>query len=484
MEDDDATNARDPDRWEHLLEEQTAIFRSTITRNAALAAEVEELRRELSVWKGALKTADETQKTDKKTIARLERNIEALKDDNPLLICLIDGDGTIFSEELWRLGTNGGRQAALMLTKGITDHAASADKGVASRCQTWLSIFCNKSGLMDVLLRNSICSIAQFEDFLQGFSQASPLFSVVDVGNGKEAADAKIKEYLRVFTRFPQTTRVYFGGAHDNGYFSTLTFLENEGLLGKVVLLRGYKDVAFELKNIDIAHLEVAGLFMMNKLQTNPHRKSPTATPPAHVVQLQDFDKFKNRSRTTSKERPTKSRQPQLQTSSSSTAGEVLDPTRSIYKQNLSVLPCTFFHLSHCNTGEKCRYRHDYVLAPRHVEELQAHAKKMPCPHVKNDKSCPDGDDCILGHVCPKLSKCGFVKSGSCKFTGKDAHKDPPGKPRGIRKVSASDRADSPDVSQTDDSASQSQSPDAWDAPAASVLNPNAPSFQGAYTFN
>lgn len=92
-------------------------------------------------------------------------------------------------------------------------------------------------------------------------------------------------ECLRVFTRFPQTSAVFFGGTcvsrvprfgftaftggHDNGYTSALTSLENEGLLHKVVLLRGYKDVAIELKNLQLPELTIDGVFMTQKLPTN-----------------------------------------------------------------------------------------------------------------------------------------------------------------------------------------------------------------------
>ncbi|KAI0067693.1 hypothetical protein BV25DRAFT_1911578 [Artomyces pyxidatus] len=307
------------ERWDYLFQEQSTIFRNTVTRNKVLEGEVEELRRELSVWKAAQKTADESAKLAERTISKLQRSLDAMKDDNPLVVCLIDGDGTIFSQDLWGLGQIGGRQAAMLLTKGITDHVVSSDEAVSNRCRIWLSIFCNKAGLMDVLQRNGVCNTTQFEEFFQGFNQASPLFSIIDVGNGKEAADSKIKEYLRVFTRFPQTSRVYFGGAHDNGYSSTLTFLENEGLLDKVVLLRGYKNLAFELQNIDLSHLEIEGLFMTQKLQATHSWKHITLTPPAHPVQLQDFEKFKTKSRATSDERkPT---------------GKTLDPNQPLNKR-------------------------------------------------------------------------------------------------------------------------------------------------------
>lgn len=145
-----------------------------------------------------------------------------------MILCLIDGDGNIFSSDLLRQGKAGGRLAATQLTRGITEYEPS------TRGQVWLTVYCNKTGLLDVLRRHNKCTAKEFDDFVLGFNQASPLFSIVDVGGMKEAADAKIRgmagffefkwscwlaqfrlvniEYLRIFTRFPQISRVFFGG--------------------------------------------------------------------------------------------------------------------------------------------------------------------------------------------------------------------------------------------------------------------------------
>lgn len=53
---------------------------------------------------------------------------------------------------------------------------------------------------------------SNFEDFITGFNQAAERFSVLDVGNAKEAADAKIKAHLEDDIRLPQTFKVVFAG--------------------------------------------------------------------------------------------------------------------------------------------------------------------------------------------------------------------------------------------------------------------------------
>ena len=85
----------------------------------------------------------------------------------------------------------------MMLTKGLTDYLARSQEndgnGFAGRGQVWLTVYCNMTGLSETLYSNQLATPESFEAFVTGFNQASPLFSIVDVGNGKEAADAKIK---------------------------------------------------------------------------------------------------------------------------------------------------------------------------------------------------------------------------------------------------------------------------------------------------
>ena len=146
---------------------------------------------------------------------------------------MIDGDGNIFSSDLLTQGHAGGRRAAQLLTQGINAHiagslsseadrygdrdrddASDARSGIQSqlgsatsptptpaigRTQLWLTVYCNKRGLSETLVNAGVCSSEQFDEFVQGFNQASPLFSFVDVGAGKEAADSKIKGICHVY---------------------------------------------------------------------------------------------------------------------------------------------------------------------------------------------------------------------------------------------------------------------------------------------
>jgi hypothetical protein len=51
----------------------------------------------------------------------------------------------------------------------------------------------NKKGLYDTLVGRNICTAENFEDFFYGFSQSSPRFSIVDIGQGLQGPEVKIK---------------------------------------------------------------------------------------------------------------------------------------------------------------------------------------------------------------------------------------------------------------------------------------------------
>ncbi|KZT30410.1 hypothetical protein NEOLEDRAFT_1144074 [Neolentinus lepideus HHB14362 ss-1] len=380
----------DIELWERLLGEQTALFCKTTAENAELRARVNELEREVSVWKLAYKTADEEKSVMKQSISKLERSIGSLKDDNPLITCLIDGDGHIFSQELLSKGRGGGRQAAMLLTKGIMTYMHNDDGATTGRSQLWLTIYCNKSGLLETLVNYHICTAEQFESFVLGFNQASPLFSIVDVGSGKEAADAKIK------------------GGHDNGYTSTLNYLQNEGLFEKIVLLRGYRDIASELKSLNLPDLEIDGIFMPRKLSSTLPRKK-ASTPPS-LIQADDFERMRASPRSSSSP---------LTMSPKQNSRKFLrypDSTLPINKQKPP--PCNFYYLAECKSGDRCRYGHDYILTHEHLDEIRINSKKSPCPMINRNQICPKGNNCCMGHYCPRGAKCSFLKQGKCKFTG------------------------------------------------------------------
>lgn len=110
-----------------------------------------------------------------------------------MILCVVDGDGNIFTESLLSLGQEGGRIAAQLLTKGIAEYLINENVQPRGRFSFWVTLYFNRRGLQETLASHGICTAHEFESFLLGFSQASPRFMLVDVGYGKDAADVKIK---------------------------------------------------------------------------------------------------------------------------------------------------------------------------------------------------------------------------------------------------------------------------------------------------
>ena len=118
------------------------------------------------------------------------RRVLCRQEINPISLCLIDGDGCIFSEKYLNDGDQGGKAAAASLKQELTK-LLDADSGPLCTF-----IYMNQAGLREVLANSDTCTAAKFNDFVTGFNRSTELFNIIDVGRGKEAADAKIRGEL------------------------------------------------------------------------------------------------------------------------------------------------------------------------------------------------------------------------------------------------------------------------------------------------
>ncbi|TFK43379.1 hypothetical protein BDQ12DRAFT_674872 [Crucibulum laeve] len=397
--------------WDETLTRLLNLSNATVRRNTDLQSRVSELEVELAVWKQAHSVALEASERESKAhnvqIAALNRQIASLDgfnpNQNPLILCVINGDDYIFIPELISQGYQGGRAAAQQFTKAIAEHLSNEDVHVYGRLSFWITIYFNKMDITDALITNNICTQEQWEAFLAGFTQASPRFSVVDVGYSKDAVEAKIKEYLQTFIRFPQTLRVFFGG-DESPYETTFDALEKDQMLGKLVILRTNSLVKKESHTVRLLQLE--GLFTTEKLPS-PHKKlSPLSVGP--------FSAVTTNGGLISPQSPTRN------------ADRRIDPSLPLHKQNPP--PCNEHYLMTCSKGPVvCKYSHDYILTAEQLVSLGSNAKKAPCNWLKNGLSCPFGDKCCWGHICPNGPKCFHLSKGKCWFKGEAMHPPLPG---------------------------------------------------------
>ncbi|KAL1739153.1 hypothetical protein HDZ31DRAFT_69233 [Schizophyllum fasciatum] len=454
--------------------------------------EIETLRAEFDLYKNAYKAVD----AQLAIMRREKEEAEVLKDnamrmaevakreaedakravDLPKghrVLVLLDGDGAIFVNDLIARGQEGGHAAAQRLLESITSHLE--DTVGPGAYQVWVYIFFNKRGLTETFGRAGLPTVkAKFDEFVLGFNQSAERFMMLDVGKTKEAADAKIRVLLEDEIRMPYTVRVYFAGCHDNGYVNTLRSLITAGYKDKLVLLRGYSDMAAGIAELNLPDYTVPELLRPSKI-TIPSRKSisqhPTEDLPAAAVNVATPDHDTStpavvNGTTTAGAGTPRAASPETATNrpvaavkagaSYSTAllqqrrasiprgtsperedsngDRSASPTwnLAIQKKKLNrnvplsknkPPPCTLFYLAECKFGDECKYGHHYELTPDDLDEIRRNAKKGPCPSINKDLECPWGEDCCYGHVCPGGPTCFYYKTRSCKFLGANMHK-------------------------------------------------------------
>ncbi|KAF2793606.1 hypothetical protein K505DRAFT_244028 [Melanomma pulvis-pyrius CBS 109.77] len=176
--------------------------------------------------------------SEKMQIQRQLNDTQRELDGNSFVLALIDGDGVIFDDMFLQIAANGGSEAASKLQYAIREHIASIYNNSGNwsiMVQIYVSLDKLAVKLFQVgLLRNQF----ELRTFAQNFSVNQPLFSIIDVGQGKERADYKIKEMLRTFSDNPTCKHIIFGGCHDNGYLLDLDqYKHNQAKAARITLL-------------------------------------------------------------------------------------------------------------------------------------------------------------------------------------------------------------------------------------------------------
>ncbi|KAJ6599211.1 hypothetical protein DFH09DRAFT_1303734 [Mycena vulgaris] len=395
--------------WDDTLGRLLRLSNTTLKRNGFLEARVAELEMEVDMWHGAHAVEVEAfAKAFQTQISTLNRQIstrDLFENQNPLILCIVNGDEKLFNGSLIVQGQHGGMFAAQGLTQTIATHLSTEDLTVFGRLSFWITVYFNRRQLLDTLVGNNICSVQQFDAFLAGFSQCSPRFSLVDVGYGANGTDEKIREHVQTYARFPQTLRVFLAGGNDPQYISTFDALKNEQLLGKLVLLLADGDTGSS--NIPLPSLRVEGLFMNQKPQLIMQKPAPLSvscvTTNGGLISPQS-------------------------PGSHTSGGRTIDPSLPLHKQNPP--PCNEHYLMSCSKMASilpaaCKYSHEYILTSDQLASLASNAKKAPCNWLKNGLVCPHGDTCCWGHSCPNGRQCFHLSKGKCWFKGDSMHGGP-----------------------------------------------------------
>jgi hypothetical protein len=109
--------------------------------------------------------------------------------------------------------------------------------------------------------------------FGRSFGLAQPLFSFVDVGGGKERADHKLREHLRLFMRLAQCKHVFFAPCHDNGYLPVLESYRREHA-GRMTLIET-REAEPGFLELGIEKIQMSGIFRSENLPNGSIKSIP-----------------------------------------------------------------------------------------------------------------------------------------------------------------------------------------------------------------
>ena len=372
------------------------------------------------------------------------------------MLVLIDGDGAVFQEKLYQAATEGGGDAAHQLYQEVKRHVADLyPHDNTSGWNIMANVFCNVEGLVSKLRAvNILRSPSDFPQFARAFGLNQSLFSMIDVGAGKERADYKLREYLRVFLPNMHCKHVVLGGiSHDNGYLPMLEPLKRDShISSRISLLETYPaQPAFQ--TLGFRMFQCPSIFRSDNLpmrfdqqMTLPQRSMPP--PPAPAVQppalLPPIAPPKP-SMSTPPSAPATVASPSPAASADSSWATVSKKPGNIKEVNLVSkkgpqqrfmlfnrhderldpdLPkadsgaiqrmfdrinkhkvCNAYHLNgNCDKGEYCDYDHGVKMTPGELLALKHHARRRCCP-LRTE--CFDFN-CVFGHSCPYGADCHF----------------------------------------------------------------------------
>ncbi|KAH7117752.1 hypothetical protein B0J11DRAFT_536605 [Dendryphion nanum] len=221
-----------------------AFQRSDDARQRLLATvleKYEELVREHTNLKNDYASERDIRRNYQSEVSKLNyqySQIQLSLDSSSFVLALIDGDGVIFQDALLSAGANGGSEAASKLQYAIREHITSLYTN-SSHWPIMVHVYLSLDKLAQKLAQVGILKHPQdFRAFAQSFGVNQPLFSIIDVGQGKERADHRIKEMLRTFSDNPTCRQIIFGGCHDTGYLLNLDqYKHNQAKAERITLL-------------------------------------------------------------------------------------------------------------------------------------------------------------------------------------------------------------------------------------------------------
>ncbi|KAH9882848.1 hypothetical protein J1614_000214 [Plenodomus biglobosus] len=352
------------------------------------------------------------------SLSEYQRQFES----NSFVMALIDGDGAIFQDALLQAANgDGGSEAASRLYHAIREHLASLYSN-SSHWPIMVQVYLSLEKLAIKLAQVGLVQTPQeFRIFAQRFSVNQPLFNIIDVGQGKERADHKIKEMLRTFSDNPTCRHVIFGGCHDAGYLLNFEHFKHDAikagrftLLQTTPMLKGFADLTnFKSTRFD-------AVFKPEPLPDSPVSAAVTSRSPMQVSVRSLMRSTTNQDASPTPISHDSTVTPSRSMTPSTAPAESGDPngdswatvgkTGAPSNGNISIAPATTKKINkkyayYNKDGERLDLPlppKDYAAAQSLEARMKKYGKKL-CNNWHIGGKCDNGDFCVFQHQ-PKLS--------------------------------------------------------------------------------
>lgn len=198
------------------------------------------------------------------------------------MLVILDGDGAVFQDYIYSSGREGGAEAASLLQQAIKQQLKELyPEANLGDYQIVVNIVLNLQGLGKKLQScNIISGPVELQSFGRAFGLAQPLFNFIDVGDGKERADHKIRETLRLFLPIPQCKHVFFGPCVDNGYLPFLEPFKRDSLIAPRITLVETRPSEPGFIDLGFRRTKFPSIFRDTNLPNRP-MAAPVASPAA-----------------------------------------------------------------------------------------------------------------------------------------------------------------------------------------------------------
>ncbi|KAI1378781.1 hypothetical protein F4677DRAFT_411969 [Hypoxylon crocopeplum] len=200
---------------------------------------------------------------------------------NSFAFAIVDGDGAVFRDDWIAKGEEGGAMAAHQLRTDIKKHLKSVYPDInVEPWQVIVQVVLNLEGLSRKLYSVDLTkTVNELPAFARGFSRAQGLFSIVDVGKGKEQADFKVREMLRVMISNLQCKHIIFGPCHDKGYIVELRPYQLETSMSTKLTLLETTTAPREFQELTFRRVRFTEVFRSEPLPDGPPTTASVVSP-------------------------------------------------------------------------------------------------------------------------------------------------------------------------------------------------------------